>query len=243
MSTFKLERPIPSCLVKKDLLEKLESYLSNEVPQFLNTLPAENNPLSILQQTKFSVSITDNFGTEEVDTMSQYPVPQFPNSTDKVFVILLAGVLGATRIGIFFHKNREDSEISVECKGHNAREKAISIYEGIKRIIDNYSNWNWLYNPKIWLKAVLFGFAVIFLLPAIGPLANYSITAALIVFLSFAALMSYLFLFGRLKPYIAFESTSYYRTKAMADWLFLGILTFIIFGTLFVYFRRAILGF
>jgi len=77
MSKINKIEKLPSCEVNLDLLKELEAYFFNELPKII----AQNNNYI---KYNYSISIEDNFGTEEIDTIAKYSSSKFTDSTTKI---------------------------------------------------------------------------------------------------------------------------------------------------------------
>lgn len=240
MSTFELESSIPSCNVTKDMIIQLEDYLTKEIPNILN-IPKE----TILNS--YRISINDKIGIEKLKSINDFSFSMFDNSTTKI-VINISNINFYLRIA--FAKDRNYSDFKIELEDVNARESTISISKGIERIINTQKNYNYLFYPPMILDFVL-SYAVIiasilFLSNLISPAKNADTSEFLLspVFVSILTISIYYYPISRLlHPFITFDSNKYASLVKYRDWFYKGSLGFIIFGTIFVLFRKYIIGF
>lgn len=224
-----------SCNVNKNLLGSLENYLNNEVE-----LP---NP----EDTKkcLSLSIEDGFGTEIISSINDYAPQGFMDSISRVRLMgcYCSNGKELLKVTISFGKDRLYSQLSISSNLNKAREIAMGIYERISRLCEPNKNSNWIYNPKISIGALLFG--LMFGSLSIIPIFFYQVSPVWKFFIIFivCCLVIYNTILKRLKPYCAFDSGAQHRADRFANWFFYGVLSFGVFGILFTFFRRSLLGF
>lgn len=240
MSSFELEYRIPSCHVTKNLIIQLEEYLTKEIPNILN-IPNEN----ILNS--YQISINDRIGIEKLKSINDFPFSMFDNTTTNI-VIKISDINFYLRIA--FAKDKHYSKFKIEFKDVNARESTISISKGIERIINTQKNNNYFFYPPMYLDIVLFfGIffsLIIFVSNLITPAEDVNISKFLIspVFILILTIYIYYYPFSRLlHPYVTFDSNKYITLVKYRDWFYKGCLGFIIFGTIFILFRKYIIGF
>jgi hypothetical protein len=77
MSKINKTEKLPSCEVNVIFLKELEAYFFNELPKNI----AQNKDFI---EINYSISIEDNFGTEEIDTIAKYSSSKFTDSTTRI---------------------------------------------------------------------------------------------------------------------------------------------------------------
>lgn len=235
MSTFELEKKIHSCEIDIELIKRLEEYIKNSIPKIviIKNIDAFNK--------NYSVEIEDINGTEKFKSITEYPFALLHNNTKKI-TIRTNGYSDSINISLIF-RNDWNPKIKIELTHDNARDLVLSIHEGLKRIIDTKSNNNRFYHSSYILEGVLFGIAVIFL-SGIGLLFTPNLKILGVISLTcFIMLIIYSLIGHIFKPNIVFSSQKSQNRQKVFRWFLGGVFTFIIFGTLFVFLRRKLLGF
>lgn len=240
MSSFELKYRIPSCHVTKNLIIQLEEYLTKEIPNILN-IPNEN----ILNS--YQISIDDRIGIEKLKSINDFPFSMFDNSTTKI-VMKILDINFYLRIA--FAKDKHYSEFKIEFEDVNARESTISISKGIERIINTQKNNNHFFYPPtsldVFLFCGVFFASFIFFSNLISPVEDANTSKFLLspIFILILTISIYYYPLSRLlHPYVTFDSNKYITLVKYRDWFYKGCLGFVIFGTIFVLFRKYIIGF
>jgi len=132
--------------------------------------------------------------------------------------------------------------ISIMNTAENPRDVSVGIYEGIKRIIEENKNQNWIFHLPIyalffllWLTAFLIGLTTPDSKPA-KPFLDF-VMGVSFFFMLFTLIVR------KLKPYISFETKAYQKQKKWMDWFVFGSLGFIVFGSLAYALRKKLFGF
>ena len=242
LQSFSVDRAIPACLVTKELLGRVETHLIEEVAK-LPGQPAESI------HADYTLTIADGAGKLVLKRIAQLETALFTDDTTSIRVALLR-YHGETRfhIGIIFDRRREYSTINVEIRSVRAREDALSVVSVVLRQLEGARTLNALIITNSSAIGGMFSF-LSFSATVLGGLAFASDLAAKktpAVGTVFMAGAMFLFLFvmlGKAKPYTTFDSVRQRRWDGVVNWLFWSALTFLIFGTAFVFLRRRWLGF
>ena len=235
--SFAYDHPLPSLRVTKDFLVSLEEYLVKKV--------SETSLMSLEEaQAALRIEIDDSLGSERLNSIAQLDASCFSDSTNRIEVELEAPYRKddrRLRIRLSFSKGRLFSTLAISATAPNARDVVLSLKEGIFRVVDPQRTWHWLFhpNPQTWGVVSVIGIILVYLL--IHQDLKGSIFPLTLV--TFAFIWFYLFKFGSLRPYIAFDSRASKRYDKIWSWFITGLGTFIFFGTLFTLFRRHIFGF
>lgn len=198
VSEYSLEKTIRSCHVTKELLLQLENYLVNATPAILGMDKKDT-------ESSYSVTITDDLGTETITHISNYVTSMFPNSTSSIALgYNVCFGTESNQVFVKFDKRKMFADIKVRYRSVNAREKATGVYAAICRIIDTQKTINHIFHPPIIIGALLsiarwmtVGFCLFSFMTK-----NY--TAALLGLLAWLLLGSYWLMSSWLKPYISF---------------------------------------
>lgn len=235
MTTFNLEKRLPSCAVSKRLIEELETYVKIELAKTLLLDPQKVS-------NSYQLSITDNFGTETLPSIAVYPLQLFSDTTQVIELGLGIYSPFSFRLHMTFRQEDYLSKVSLALESDNARERVLTIYQTLDRFVRAHSNRNWLFHPPASAWGFLSGILFLFW-PAAFALLTRDTSWGIAAILIAALVTAYLFVAPKLKPYTSFESNAQIATQKFADWLVYGFLTFAVFGTLFVLLRRFLLGF
>ena len=76
MPKFTLERRVPSCLVSKDLMSTIESYLKVEMCQKMGAV--------LGNEIRYRISIKEKIGSETLASISEYTPTIFSDGTKQV---------------------------------------------------------------------------------------------------------------------------------------------------------------
>lgn len=238
MSQFKLEKQLPSCTVSKDLLTELEAYLLTKAKALAGDKALEEGRC-------FRVCIHDDLGVETISTVENIPGGQFLDSTSQVALELDLRYGKASfplEVDIRFSKDRSFSKLTISYSGDDARSVVAGLNDGILRLVLSAKNENRFFNPPPILEGALW-VATSFPL-FIGSAIEKVVPSGFAVGALVAALM-YAFLIAgkRLRPYTAFDTPSTERNSKVVEWFIYGLAGFLVFGSLFVFLRKGVIGF
>ena len=249
MTTYYIERQIPSCNIDKVLLKYIEEYLIETLPRFLGLNSEINTNES--KNYKHSVKITfiDKYGQETFSSIDSYKYPSLSNELESVLITYRLSDLNTALeadVRIKFSKIRAGSEIKISVNATNAREKADGVYQGLNHIFLQNRNSNYLLHPTSTVSTI-FGsiFSLILTIPffisAPSKLVLYRWIGLLSTYIAFLCI--YYWLFRIFKPYVAFDTKAQKEKDKWFNWFILGVATFVLFGTILVVVRRMFLGF
>jgi hypothetical protein len=238
MPKFSLQQKMPSCLVSKELLSSIEAYLKSELPTKFGE--------SLGDETDYRISIKEKIGTETLVGITDCSSGTFSDGTTAIEMRWSNGYQAATRLEILVDFDREYylSKVRVECTGPIAREMAKGVAESILRLVDSHRTQNWLFNPfQVPVTASMSGLAAFVLLyfgvagVIIGEArALYAIAgAAFMVWVCFSA--------QYFRPYTSFDTRRQRLLNRVWLWFSLGVLGFVVFGTLLPTLRKGLFGF
>ena len=237
MPNFRLEKKLTSYEVSSDLLTDIERYLFEKVPEITKR---DSNEI----KEDYSVEITDNLGTERLKSISEYPSSSFQDSTNEIMLSLKSFGQKQKYLGVRIRFNRDKlfSHIAVEYDGTNAREITISIFAGIKRIMDPYKTNNRFYHPPGLLDMALFLIMIQSLLTIIFWCENLIYTQRIAALSIIIILILYWGIGKKIHPYTVFDSRKSRNYKKWSNWLFYGILGFIIFDLALAFILKLFYG-
>lgn len=244
---FNLRQQLPSCYVTKDLLERLEDHLLSQAAEFTGL--TEDQLVGC-----YHVSVVDNLGDEELASIKDFPAPLFPDNTRTISLELWISdrqspLDQGLRVTLHFTGYRENAGVKISATANSARSRVVGLYDSFMRILEPCTNASRFYYPPalveglLWVVTPLVGmFSLIFVLAAFEDASRGGQTLAYLSVLAFLSLVAY-YVGKRWRPYIAFDSRRAQHARKMADWLLLGWLTFLLFGTVLVFLRRQVFGF
>lgn len=143
MPTFLFRGKIPSCLVTKDLLSGIETYLNVEMRQKLGE--------TLGDKITYQVSIKEKIGTETLASVSEYSPGTFSDGTKEIAIRWENGYEANCQLDIAIDLDGSFGPISalkVKCTAPTARETAIGVGEAILRLLKSYRTYNWIFNPS-----------------------------------------------------------------------------------------------
>lgn len=231
MARFQLEKQITSCCVNKELLKQLEHFLAIEIPKMIDI------PKYKIQES-FSLSIIDNLGTENLQSISNYSSSLFSNSTYDISLGFTLYKPKIAKVSVRFNKKRMLSYISIDCEFDNAKERVLVMYEEIKKIIDKYGNRNKIFHPPVLVDGVLFFLGSISFFTIFISFYQNAYLLGLMSSFTFLFVAFYYFTGKKLKPYISFESAYYLSIERLSNWFIYIFLGFFLLGALFVILKR-----
>jgi hypothetical protein len=239
MAEFKIEQRVPSVKVTKKLLESLERYLvsKKEAVQADLKLPPENE--------KFSISVTDNLGTETFSSTNQLRTDRFLDSTTNVRVSFACRWYKAKTslaVDVRFSTTPYLASLTVLCEADAARELGVGLYQSLSEITATGKTSNWRYHAPLWLEGPLQGATIGMGLWAVMLMRDHRIAGMVLATVAGLA-FAYFSIGKRFHPYTLFDSSRAERIQRAGDWFEYGLLTFLVFGILLTLLRRSLLGF
>lgn len=235
--TFKIGRRLDSIKVDKTILKEIENYCFLKLPDYL-TISEEQIKLL------FSTKINETNGEQNIDTIDNYEFSQFPDDT----IYITTGFFyrdpvrdSSYYLNICFSKEYYHSIIMIEIKSEYAKEKAIGINDHLLRIIYQNKTSNFLFHPTTLASGILFGLGICSL-PFSLIFVNYNIKLTILTLILSSLLLLYLFFLKSLKPYCSFDTNRQNKNDIYANYFLLGLLTFLVFSTGFVFLRDWLIG-
>jgi hypothetical protein len=213
MNKFEIAKPIVACHISKELLIELEKYIRYEIPK----------QIGISKETiyeKYSISIQDESGEEKIKEIFNYPLSIFPDSTNKIEIQVYVYQPKDFTFLINFDKEYSGkyNKIKISYESDNARETALGIYEGIKRIIESHRNHNEFFHPSLGIEIIIDMTKFLFFYTSFFLIYQKYHILALISFLIFLGMIIYQFTGNVFKRYITFETN--YNSKLQKSFKF-----------------------
>jgi len=141
MSEFGLEKELSSYEVTLDLITRIETYLFTKVPGLTNI---DQNEI----ESSYSIRIADDLGTEKFGSIKEYSGLLFGDYTNEIMIDISCYHQKSFTFTLNFNKQGHLSRVSIKFKDDNAREISISIFEGIKKILDLNKTNNRFFHPS-----------------------------------------------------------------------------------------------
>jgi len=243
MSEFEYDRKIPSCLITKDLLIILETYLKVEMCQkFREVLGDEYD---------FTISIKEKIGTETFGSINEYAPTIFSDGTKAIkinwnnrFKSKRASLVDIT---IKLNGDYYLSDIEIACSGSTAREIANGIGNAILRLLDSHRTYNYVFNPfKFPIFSIISGVLICSMIGFEGGLLliTKKLNDQAVYLLLAATFVGWFFISGAyFRPNISFDTRRQQLLDRVWRYFSLGIFAFIFFGTLLPLLRKHFVGF
>lgn len=239
MARFSSEIKIPSCIVTKALIESIEKYLRTK---FL-ALAVTDEDKQLLEEA-ISISITDSFGTERLNSISEFSLPRFSDDTTRLCIGIrrpYRSSFDAFEVDVQFDVSRTFTRAKADYEGSNSREFVTGLLQGSQNCVATTKTKNWLFNLPPGPEGGLWGLTLFS--PAFA-ISIFEASSPLTYIPLFAALTLFAYLFGakRLRPYTTFDSNLADRRDKFWNWFVGGFLSFIVFSTVLARFRDVLLG-
>lgn len=241
MPVFTTEKKLHSLHLTVEALQQIERYLFDNMCNILKIDPIEF-------KEKYEINILDDFGTEQFNTIEDFRLKHFSNSTRGIHLSSRTYKSGLNRFDLNFKSS--ECAIIISFENENARDKVIAVLSGLDRITDQFRTNNFLYHPPLSINVIetallLYGSPFLVIMYLSGKLTSLSDSyphhvSAILVAYYLSGLHYFL---GKIKPYCSFDTMKHQRYSKLYEWLLYGILGFLIFGTLFPYFRKSLFGF
>lgn len=224
MSEFSMEKKLSSYEVTLDLITRIETYLFTKVPGLTNIDPKEI-------KNSCSIRLTDDLGTEEFGSIKEYSGLLFGDYTNEIMIDISCYLQKSFTFDLKFNKEGYLSRITIKFKDDNAREITISIFEGIKKILDLNRTNNRYFHPSAYIEGALSTVALLSVWIMLGLFAARLYYWGLVVLPFSLFLVLYLNMGEKIYPYMAFDSNKYRNNKKWSN-LFLYTLVVIIISNL-----------
>jgi hypothetical protein len=135
------------------------------------------------------------------------------------------------------------NRFSVETDGENARGSAIAIADKLERLLEPHRRLHAFLHPTTWFEGFLFVFGWVPAALLVAALLAKDFDVALYSGMALFLLGAYIYAGKRLRPFVVFDSQASRRRGAVWNWFIFGVMTFLMFGTALVLFRRHLFGF
>jgi hypothetical protein len=246
LSQYRLEREIPPSEVTIDLLRQLEKVILDDIAARF-TLSSEE------KQLWYSIDITDAFGTETLTTIDAYRPSVFPDTTTAVVVSLLRmhGAYPRIAVRLAFNLRLTASVLRVDAEDDAAREIATGIADRLLQVLAPHRGTHAFFHPGpvawgMWAFFLIGAVITPICLSATGiiPISDPRyITVSMVASIVAVLCLAYWLVGYALRPYIIFDSRRNRGRTSLWNWFIYGLLTFVVFTTLLLAFRKYWLGF
>ena len=221
ITTFQMEKNLSSYEIGCGLAKRIENYLFEKVSGIAG--------VDIDDVKKgYSVEITDDLGTEKLESIDGYSSPLFPNYTKRILFELSMYEVKNLSVRICFDISKLFSKISVGYTGENAKEIVIAVYQGIIRLIVSNKTRNKFYHLGA-IETIIFTTISLVFVFAIVSFVKLLYTWGIMLSCIFVIYILYLTIGRKIHPYTVFDSARSRNYKKWSDWFLSGILGFIIF--------------
>lgn len=228
MEKYSLDVQIRSCVLDKDLIKEVESYLNDRL--FVKLSGALE--LSSDSDIKYNVKLKDSLGEESLFSISEYHRERFPNDIEELTIDF---ELGYRQVVVRLKFSREITysylKIQICCSG--AKEIALGVKSEIERILSENKTIHYLFYGKYsWLMwGVFFLSSNSFVWKYFDSQFSYG------VLLFFMAISVVYFMVRFVSPYTDFETKRKRSRDKFVSWVLNGLSGVFVFGVLAVYLR------
>ncbi|UOG35450.1 hypothetical protein MAL01_07240 [Leptospira noguchii] len=234
MSRFITKIELLPIHVDRELLIKLEEYFIKFIPDLIPNISKSR------RQNGYSIKITDKYGTEKFDSIKEY---DFKYLSDTINLIQIGFLDNEDELKISIILDKEEGAfLEIDFEVSNARERAVSLYEGLKKLLDSYKTANRFYHPPSFIQAPIVIVGFIYGILSFAELSYKNYIGAIGPGLITLAIISYYYVGKKIRSIVSFETKRYQLFNHYLLWFISGSLSFLIFGTIFTYFKDKLLG-
>ncbi|WP_230456680.1 hypothetical protein [Leptospira santarosai] len=234
MSRFITRNELSPMHVDRELLIKLEDYFIKLIPDLVPDIPKSR------RQNGYSMEVTDKYGTEKFDSIKEYDFKYLPDTINLIQIGFLNNE-DELKISIILDKE-EGAFLELDFEATNAREKASALLEGLNKILRNYRTVNSFYHPPSFIQAPIVIVGFIYGILSFAELSYKNYIEAIGPGLITLAIVSYYYVGKKIRSIVSFETKRYQLFNHYLLWFISGSLSFLIFGTIFTYFKDKLLG-
>jgi hypothetical protein len=201
------------------------------------------NDAHYVSNVSYSVSIFDSFGEEKFKSIKEFKFSSFQNSIVGIQIQLdfrnETKINQEIKISLRLGTAASNNDLSIFLNDTQSKEKVIAIKEGLLRVMDYNKTNNWVYFYNTSLQAL------VFLIVGFGMLVYQDNTGARcsVFWIIYFTVIAFLALNVSLKKYSAFDTKKQGRIDKWLNWFFLGLLSFVLFSTIFPIFRKSVFEF
>lgn len=245
---YNLRKTLPTLKVDKALLTRLENYLVKSIPEILHIPSDEVASVFIIN---FNEELPESFdklssGRYIVNSIENISSDKFADEIKKITIGFSFNGLAnieqrRVRIMISFSPEKLYSKLQIQITGKNSQELGYAIYLKLMKLLSENKNLNYFfYDPPYFrLIIIALGALGIFYSSDIKIfLVFYGILTILVIFYLF----NYYFL-RYYKPYCSFDTNRQERRDKVVNFILLGFLGFVLFGTIAFSIRKHFLDF
>jgi hypothetical protein len=231
---FILEHKLPACTVDKQTVLQLESYMIEQGKEVFGMPPELGNH-------GLAVTIEETVGTAELSSVSELIGERFPDAIKGIRLYLARWSRGGCDLEIRLNRDGSLSRLKVNSDGPQSRERAVGFMDGVLRILEPRRSTAWLFHPHPLLGGAIYGLTLV----SLGsiPLMIDRGSPLHLPGLLLLACLAIFHVGAFLNPYTAFSSRQTENRQRWWQWFVAGSAAFVLFGTLFVIFRKRLIGF
>jgi hypothetical protein len=220
MEEFTSEVTLTSCIVTKVLVDSIEQLLLNR----FNALAQNDEELKLLKEN-ISVSITDSYGTQTLNSISDFPLPRFSDDTKQISISISSpyrSSFKSFKVEVQFNTQKMFTKTRISFTGTNSRQFVTGLLDDIKRHVALNKTSHWLFHFPPTFEGMVWGLALIFPLIIVitfNPVVPESYLSLLIPLIA----VIYLYGLNRIFPYTTFDSNIADKRKSKFQWI-LGLI-------------------
>ena len=223
MKEFYINKKLPSIKIDKQLIERLENYIINDVSEIIGI------EKEIIKK-EYVLQITDSFGIEEYESISEFPMSIFQDGTEQITLeYSIYGNPVLAILNVSFSKKDYFTTIKIRLKTNNPREKAQGIFNGILDRINPYKTYNSFFHNQI-LGGIIWGLSLLTIYFVFGLFMDkeylWGVYLTVVIILT-----NYLINNGKsFKPYSEFITSKQLRINKIFSFFIWGTISYLVFG-------------
>ncbi len=233
---YSLTKIIPSCLIERKLLLDLENYIQRKTA---DSSSSEDFPT----RRTYKFAVVDSSGMETLNSVGEFQRNYFPDDTLRIKLEGTRRGNESLNIEITFAIIKDLSKLEIQYDGASAREVTAGIASEVFSILGSYETSNkWWHLFPGTITMLLIG-ALLTIVFSIDKELLAKIPAVASITLGAVGVLIMLQIIPAMLPYSTFETRKNEKRKKRISWIVLGVLGFILFTVMGVYFRQKLFGF
>ena len=233
MSNYKLNKAIPSVFVGKDLITRIENYLTERLPA---TLKANTDASEKKIEYKYTLTISDKYGDEEFATINDYHRDKINNDTKRIDISLDTSYR-LVDFHLSFSTGQMFSYLQISAYTDGSKELANAIMNEIEGLLEENKTINYIfYAPTSWIIYTIFTVSIA--VNYFGDIKRYSVLDNTIMGIIISGLLY--IVFKEISPYSTFDTKREEKKRGIVNWFLKGFAGLLIFGVGAIYLKKCL---